>query len=401
MPSSSAESSTKNADIKPRFSLVDLFSRRIQNGKLMAEIDGLRFLAIFLVLLHHVHGFLEFKNYFNYTDQTTYSWLRTWLIEARRGVELFFVISGFILALPFAKAAFSQSPKPSIKKYFLRRLTRLEPPYIIALVLMLIYQLTLGEMSRWMAAKSFFASLVYVHNISFDWPSLLLPVAWSLELEVHFYLLAPLLFTAFYLSKPSRRFLFLVLILGLPWVEIHFQTWTYYLIHYIQYFLVGLLLADFYLLRPKIPTEGWLGYLLGALLLCYVVASPHVRTHVITDDSQVIQAMFFPLGIGLFYYVVLTNSFWKKLFSIQAISIIGGMCYSLYLIHLPVISLAMRYMVNHQFSQSYVGQFAVYLLVSLPLVLILGAIYFLLVEKPCMNPEWPSNLRKRIKKTFN
>lgn len=401
MPSSSIERSTNSLDLKPRFSLVNLFSRRIQNGKLMAEIDGLRFLAIFLVLLHHVHGFIEFKNYFTYTDQATYSWLRTWLIDARRGVELFFVISGFILALPFAKAAFSDSPKPSIKKYFMRRLTRLEPPYIIALILMLIYQLTLGDMNHWMATKSFFASLFYVHNISYDWPSLLLPVAWSLELEVHFYLLAPFLFSAFYLSKPSRRLLFIVLIFGLPWVQIHFQTWTYYLIHYIQYFLMGLLLADFYLDRPKIKTDGWAGYLLGGILLGYVVVSPHVRTHVITDQQEVIQAMLFPFGIGLFYYIVLTNPFWKKVFSIKVISVIGGMCYSIYLIHLPVISLAMRYMVNHQFSQSYAGQFLVYLAVSLPIVLAFGATYFLLVEKPCMNPDWPINLKTRLKKVFN
>lgn len=401
MPSSSTERSTNSLDSKSNFSLAALFSRRIQNGKLMAEIDGLRFLAIFLVLLHHVHGFIEFKNYFTYNDTTTFDWLRTFLIDARRGVELFFVISGFILALPFAKAAFSDSPKPSIKKYFMRRLTRLEPPYIIALILMFIYQLTLGEMSQWMATKSFFASLFYVHNLTYDWPSLLLPVAWSLELEVHFYLLAPILFTTFYLSKASRRLLFFFLILGLPWVQIQFQTWTYYLIHYIQYFLMGLVLADFYLDRPKIRTDGWLGGILGGILLCYVIFSPHVRTHVIGNQQEVIQAMLFPIGIGLFYYIVLTNRFWKKVFSIQLISIIGGMCYSIYLIHLPVISLVMRYMVNHQFSHSYAGQFLVYLAVSLPVVLLFGAIYFLLIEKPCMNPDWPSNLKTRFKRVFS
>jgi peptidoglycan/LPS O-acetylase OafA/YrhL len=400
MPSSPTEKSTNDLDTNSRFSLVSLFSRRIQTGKLMAEIDGLRFLAIILVLLHHVHGFIEFKNYFTYTDQTSFEWLRTWLIDARRGVELFFVISGFILALPFARAAFTDSPKPSIKKYFLRRLTRLEPPYIIALILMLLYQLSLGGMNVVLATKSFFASLFYVHNITYDWPSLLLPVAWSLELEVHFYLLAPFLFTAFYLSKPSRRLLFFVLILGLPWVQVHFQTWTYYLIHYIQYFLMGLVLADFYLDRPKIKTEGWLGALAGGILLYYVVASPHVRTHVVTDHTDLVQAMLFPVGIGMFYYIVLTNSFWKKVFSFQVISIIGGMCYSIYLIHLPVISLVMRYLVNHQFSQSYAGQFLVYLAVSLPVVLLFGATYFLLIEKPCMNPNWPADLKARIKKGF-
>jgi peptidoglycan/LPS O-acetylase OafA/YrhL len=400
MPSNPIERSTESTETERRFTLVSLFSRRIQNGKLMAEIDGLRFLAIFLVLLHHVHGFLEFKNYFTFLDQESYNWLRIWLIEARRGVELFFVISGFILAVPFAKAAFSEGPKPSIQKYFRRRLTRLEPPYIIILVIMATYQLWLGEMGMWATGKSFFASLFYIHNISFDWPSLLLPVAWSLELEVHFYLLAPFLFTAFYLSKPSRRLVLSFIILGLPWVQAHFQTWTYYLFHYIQYFLMGLVLADFYLERPKIKTEGWMGIIFGGILLGYVVFSPHVRTHVITSQWEIVQAMVFPLGIGVFYYIVLTNSFWKKVFSLRGVSLIGGMCYSIYLVHLPVISFVMRYLVNHQFSQSYAGQFLVYLAASLPVVLVVGAAYFLLIEKPCMDPQWPGKLTAKLKKIF-
>jgi peptidoglycan/LPS O-acetylase OafA/YrhL len=46
---------------------------------------------------------------------------------AAYGVHLFFVLSGFILALPFCKAA-RGGGSVDIKKYFWRRVTRLEPP---------------------------------------------------------------------------------------------------------------------------------------------------------------------------------------------------------------------------------------------------------------------------------
>lgn len=49
------------------------------------------------------------------------------------GVELFFVISGFVLALPFVRARLVGGKPVSLRAYYLRRVTRLEPPYIIFL----------------------------------------------------------------------------------------------------------------------------------------------------------------------------------------------------------------------------------------------------------------------------
>ena len=62
-------------------------------------------------------------------------------MEGGYGVSIFFMISGFILSLPFAKAHFNKNPGKkniSLKRYYLRRLIRLEPPYIIALIIFFI-----------------------------------------------------------------------------------------------------------------------------------------------------------------------------------------------------------------------------------------------------------------------
>ena len=56
-----------------------------------------------------------------------------WVEHLRRGVELFFIISGFILGLPFAKQYLAGGKQVRLGAYFLRRLTRLEPPYILIL----------------------------------------------------------------------------------------------------------------------------------------------------------------------------------------------------------------------------------------------------------------------------
>ena len=101
--------------------------------KYYPEIDGLRFLAIASVLIYHVW----FAAHQDLSGYEALSRSQSWVLHVRhgdRGVELFFAISGFILGLPFASHYLGGGPKVAIGRYFQRRLTRLEPPYVIALV---------------------------------------------------------------------------------------------------------------------------------------------------------------------------------------------------------------------------------------------------------------------------
>ena len=80
------------------------------------------------------------------------------------------------------------------------------------------------------------------------------------------------------------------------------------------------------------------------------------------------------------------------------ITTIGGMCYSIYLLHNYVMAAAG--FVTEPMAQT--ATFPVRLLVQLtligPVVLVVGALYFRLVERPCMNPDWLSQwiTRSRI-----
>ncbi len=64
-----------------------------------------------------------------------YSRLFYWIGNGDRGVELFFVISGMILAMPFARQYLTDGKSVSLRKYYMRRVTRLEPPYILSVIL--------------------------------------------------------------------------------------------------------------------------------------------------------------------------------------------------------------------------------------------------------------------------
>jgi peptidoglycan/LPS O-acetylase OafA/YrhL len=76
----------------PKRSWLDGFRRITTSGEFIPEIDGLRFIAIALVITHHLALFVSIQRGQNEGP----------LSRGQLGVELFFVISGFILAVPFA-----------------------------------------------------------------------------------------------------------------------------------------------------------------------------------------------------------------------------------------------------------------------------------------------------------
>src|SRR5437016_6274312 len=100
-----------------------MLRRLTTRGTFIPQVDGLRFIAITFAVLIHVEQFSRSGNMF----------LLGW-----RGVQLFFVISGFILSLPFAAHYLSGGPPVHLGKYYLRRVTRLEPPYILNILFLFV-----------------------------------------------------------------------------------------------------------------------------------------------------------------------------------------------------------------------------------------------------------------------
>src|SRR5580692_2669668 len=122
---------------RPSFSerILAPYRRITSTGQFIPEIDGLRFVAILSVYIYHLAGDV-LRHSSEASNQALHG---ASLFEVTQilniGVPLFFVISGFILGMPFAAARLEGKRPVSLKKYFLRRVTRLEPPYILCLVL--------------------------------------------------------------------------------------------------------------------------------------------------------------------------------------------------------------------------------------------------------------------------
>lgn len=319
------------------------------SGATIPEVDGLRFVAIGSVFLFHVARYAIVKSGRAFPEDAGF------LAYGYLGVPLFFAISGFILALRGA---------PSLKAYYLRRLTRLEPPYILNLLLCAGLMALAGgapDLLRHLAA-----SLTYTHNAIYGAPSTLNPVAWSLEVEVQFYALAPLLFllsrvrwrrlgfaalaAAGMATRPDPRFL---LLSNLP------------------YFMAGVVLADIYVhewrSRPERSIRWDIAAAAGWLGMAYCAAHPAAR------------AVLFPFTIVAAYAGVFRGSLSNAIFRNPWIATIGGMCYTIYLYHYLVISAAGR------LSMTWIGpSLGAQAVVLGAVTLVVCGALFLAAERPFM-----------------
>lgn len=374
-------------------------SRRTSGVNLIPEIDGFRFFAIGTVLLYHLNTHLV--RVFSSQVGTNFfdGWLNSALSQGSVGVDVFFSISGFILALPFARHHLFSASDVSLKSYYIRRLTRLEPPYVISLVVFLSVHIWILHEQWDKILPNFFASLFYLHSIVYNEWSKINPVAWSLEVEVQFYLLAPFLAALFAIRRPLLRRLIIVLIiaasivhynLNYPMIEnLHLRK---SLIMHLHQFMIGFLFADFFLtdwreiLARKSVVYDIIGILSFSLLL--VFNSPFVIYH-----DLIFCCALFTSFVCLFRGKAL-NAF----FTNSWIVIIGGMCYSIYLLHYALIA----FLVDRTdgwliVNQPYAFNFILQAVLILPVVLVTSAIYFAIIERPCMDKDWPAKFWFRIK----
>lgn len=364
-------------------------SRETSSGRFIPEMDGLRFVAIGMVILFHLNGYLTAKSAIYRVAPPQSDWLAQAALVGFRGVELFFVISGFILGLPFAAHHMNGAAPVSLRKYYLRRLTRLEPPYILALLSLFV----LAVVVQGSPPPGFYAhlgaSLFYLHNLIYGTVSPAMGVAWSLEIEVQFYLLVPLLTLLFAIKNPTRRrssivALALVALLAQAVFLHHDPRSSLSILAYIQFFLVGFLLADVFLATwDKAPPRNlrWDLVALAGWPLLFVILHSPVLTH-----------WLFPAWIFLLYCASFRGRMVNRFFSSPWITAVGGMCYSIYLLHYEVISAVGR--ITRRLGET--APYWIYL--SLQFVLVGGAIlivcgiYFVLIERPCMRRNWPQQL---------
>jgi len=175
-------------------------------------IDGVRALAILWVIAGHS---VCFHLWVFPAEVVSIVERLGWLERADLGVDLFFVISGYLIA-SILMTEHRERGDISLRRFYARRWLRLTPVYIVAMVIGVPLLGTSLEIPGWdrlfgFNVQSLWANLLYINNF-LPYGEQYMGWCWSLAVEEQFYLLAaPLLL--FGLRRSRGRLVVVLLLL--------------------------------------------------------------------------------------------------------------------------------------------------------------------------------------------
>jgi peptidoglycan/LPS O-acetylase OafA/YrhL/peroxiredoxin len=325
------------------------------------ELDALRGLsAVAIVVLHSYQDSRTIDSYAYANDYL----VRNLIVNLDFGLGVFFALSGFVVFLPFAKAIIEGRPHMGVKEYATRRAFRIYPLYLVAIVVV--------WNSRYYGGPGQFRDLLRHLTFTqiYDNKEIFYTIgpAWSLAVEVHYYVFTGLLVWA--LTKLARRVSSrrrrIILVATVPVLaalaSIGYRAWAYYIRHdgldnflgpkhYTVYysalaradgFAFGMLLAVIFVAigkwrapTPRIPR------LLTLTALVPFVIMVALRGDRPTDPPFVDLFYYSWIGIGtslIIGAVIVSDTEWRSLRVMRSapLQFLGIVSYSLYLWHEPL-----------------------------------------------------------------
>lgn len=299
-----------------------------------ADIDGLRAIAVLLVIFNHI-GLSFFSGGYI-------------------GVDVFFVISGYLITLILTHEI--QSKRFSIARFYKKRVVRLAPAYftVLSVVSIIAWQVMLpGELTQYFDSVMYATLLmanIYMRNEVGDYFSqsaegIPLLHLWSLGVEEQFYIFWPLLLLLF-VGKVSRKYTWAVittLIVILLFYAQHKLTQNAEKAYYsmpVRAFelLIGALIG--FLPQLKLPKKLLQSLVWVSLIILFATA--------VYFDKQTpfpgAMALIPCLATALIIYLGQCSPSSNVLLSNRLSTWIGRISYPLYLWHWPIIVLFGIYM---------------------------------------------------------
>ena len=121
-------------------------------------------------------------------------------------------------------------------------------------------------------------------------------------------------------------------------------------------------------------------FLFGVVLACY---GDFYRAKV--EGISTIYDIARILGVLLIFYGTFSGGLGKSVFRLKWVVIIGGMCYTIYLIHLFVFQVATKVIANFILEDSFLSNMFIYGFISIILLAISTLVFYVFVEKPFMD----------------
>jgi len=273
----------------------------------------------------------------------------------KKGVQVFFIISGIVIPYSMLKANYTHA---LFKNFILKRFIRIEPPYLLAVVVGITYTIVRGfipssnDIDLVPSVRDTFLHIAYL--IPFvDGARWINPVFWTLAIEFQYYLFLALIFPLVN-SKNNKlsKWLFAAIIIFLPFTyhsSSFFIQWAslfglgifYILYLFKKYTVYEYLLLSLICAISVFINLGWVDLLVGVITLSVIHLVPNYKSK-----------------LGEFF---------------------GQISYSLYLLH-SIIGAAFINFMTHKFNEPYQKFFVV--LAGLLISIISAYLFWRIIERP-------------------
>ncbi|BBE87576.1 acetyltransferase [Haemophilus influenzae] len=339
--------------------------------KYRPEIDGLRAIAVISVIIYHLN--------------------ENWLSGGFLGVDIFFVISGFLITGIIITEI--QQNSFSLKQFYTRRIKRIYPAFITVMALVsfiasviFIYN-DFNKLRKTIELAIAFLSNFYLGLTQgyFDLSANENPVLhiWSLAVEEQYYLIFPLILILAYKKFREIKVLFIItlilffILLATSFVSANFykevlhQPNIYYLSNLrFPELLVGSLLAIYHNLSASKQASNVIA-ILSTLLLFSCLFLMNNNIAYIPGITLILPCIF----TALIIHTTSQNNIVKLCLSNKAIVLIGKISYSLYLYHWIFIAFAYYITGEKQINNQSIA-------IVIVLTIIFSVLSYYLIEQP-------------------
>ncbi|QQS05994.1 MAG: acyltransferase [Fibrobacterota bacterium] len=379
--------------------------------------DAVRSLACLLVMAHH--AFQSFPP----SSSKIATMVSRFFVAGNAGVAVFFVLSGALLSTPFWKNWFDGKEMPSLKIFYIRRLSRIAPAFWLNIIVCYLVSAYLLSLTPQFGLMRLLAGITFISGFSFLtlFPTDINGPLWSISFEIVSYGLLSLGALMLFKKRGDRTlksalkfwggfgfFVAVVHILFLIFLRPSAATvypnssvitaaknfWPEYNpVGFFLFFLLGILTSGVSesAKRTRAISANASGYIpdLIVTLGAFIVALLLLGMHEFSSPYFSIPPLpylfpVFPLFFSLFLVFVPYSVVWKKVFENKAFYYLSTLSYGLYLWHNLFLTLVPRLPMVSKITNMYLTWIVV-TGISYFAALVVAAVSWKYFEKPILS----------------
>lgn len=382
------------------------------------QLDGFRAWAIIIVLFYHLK-----VSAYGYPINLIGS--AGWSL-----VQLFFVLSGFLLSIEYIYNGKNKVSCPSALKFYKKRMARIFPLFFFSMFVYLCY----GYVNKSLPSiEDILLHFVFLHNLLPKNSDIYSPY-WSLAVEVQVYLLFPLIGYLIHRALHSGKILYLVLLvfflvagplLYRILVTVFYSDYNiqrdYIPLIYsstisnLDSFAWGIIgaLAYVYDIQRRVPVwTGWVGLGISTLIIAGLFHFSHYQNGWKLSFGYFAPSLFYTLlnsawTMMIVSALILKDSWVNIFFANKIFHFISLISYSMYIWHLRVFGLVRHTLILTGMNQA-VWQHELHIGLTFLLTICLSTLTYYWIELPFMKlgkgeKPWGGNVKLavfRVRKIF-